>query len=67
MQKQARNKYKEVSNGEKDIKREYGRNWYRNTQEKNKEKSREFQKSYCNKQIMILSFYCVWYKSWVKK
>ena len=33
MWKQARNRYRELSNKEKDIKREYGRNRYRNMSE----------------------------------
>ena len=47
MQEQARNKYKELSNKEKDIKREYGKNIYRNTSEEDKQKLREYLENYC--------------------
>ena len=39
MQEQSRNKFNEkLSNGEKDIKREYGGNQYRNMSEEDKQK-----------------------------
>ena len=38
MREQARNKYKELSNKEKNIKREYGRNRYQNMSEENKQR-----------------------------
>ena len=37
MREQAKNKYREISDEEKDKKREYGRNRYQNMSEKNKE------------------------------
>ena len=43
---QARNKYRELPNEEKDI-TEYGRNWYRNISEGDKEKLKEYKKNYC--------------------
>ena len=44
MREQARNYYRELSNVEKDIKREYGRNRYHNKSEKNKQILKEYQK-----------------------
>ena len=44
MQEQARNKYKELSNKEKDIKRKYGRNRYQNMSGENKQRLKEYQK-----------------------
>ena len=38
MREQARNKYTELSNKEKNIKREYGRNGYQNMSEENKQR-----------------------------
>ena len=38
MREQARNKYTELSNKEKNIKREYGRNRYQNMSEENKQR-----------------------------
>ena len=38
MREQARNKYRELSNEKKDIKREYGRNRYCNMSEENKQR-----------------------------
>ena len=40
MREQARNKYTELSNKEKNIKREYGRNRYQNMSEENKQRLR---------------------------
>lgn len=45
MKERARNKYRELSNTEKDIKRAYGRNRY-NMSEENKKRQKEYQKSY---------------------
>ena len=46
LQEQTRNKYRELSNEEKDIKREYGRNGYRNMSVKANQKLRAY--NYCN-------------------
>ena len=42
----ARNKYRELSEEEKDIKREHGRNRYHNMSEEDKQRLNEYQKSY---------------------
>ena len=47
MQKQAENKYRELSDGEKNIKREYGRNRYQNMSEENKQRHKRYQKNHC--------------------
>ena len=46
LREQARNKYRELSNAEKNLKREYGRDSYQNMSEENKQRLKEFQKSY---------------------
>ena len=40
------NKYRELSEKEKDIKGEYGRNRYKNMSEKKKQELKEYQKNY---------------------
>ena len=40
----ARDKYRELSDEEKDIKREYGRNKYNNMSEEDKQRLKEYQK-----------------------
>ena len=42
----ARNKYRELSEEEKNIKREYGRNRYNNMSEEDKQRLKEYQKKY---------------------
>ena len=44
LQEQARNKYRESSNKEKDIKRKYGQNRYKNILKVDKQKLTEYQK-----------------------
>ena len=39
--------YRELSEKEKDIKREYGKNRYKNMSEENKQRLKEYQKNYC--------------------
>ena len=46
LREQARNKYRELSEKEKDIKREHGRNRYKNMSEENKQGLKECQKNY---------------------
>ena len=43
---QARNKYRELSEIEKDIKRKHGRNRYKNMSEENRQILKEYQKNY---------------------
>ena len=58
MQKQAENKYRELSDGEKNIKREYGRSRYQNMSEENKQRHKRYQKkSLQSKKIDIKHFY----------
>ena len=57
MREQARNKYRELSNEEKDIKREYGTNSYQKMPKQNKQRFKE------NKKIYII----VKQKKWNKK
>ena len=45
MQEQPRNKYKELSNEEKDIKRDHWRNQYRNMSDEDKQQLKEYQKT----------------------
>ena len=47
MQEQVENKYRELSDGEKNIKREYGRNRYQNMSEENKQRHKRYQKNHC--------------------
>ena len=56
MQKQAWNKYKELSNKKKDVKRKYRRNQWRNMSEKDKQKLKEDQKNYqeAKKKLFLL-------------
>ena len=46
MQEQARNKYRELSNKEENIKKEYGRNRKQKTSKENKQILKEYQKNY---------------------
>ena len=48
LREQAKNKYRELSDEEKDIKRGYGRNRYQNMSEENKQRLKEYQKNYCD-------------------
>ena len=43
----AKNKYRELSEEEKNIKREYGRSRYHNMPEEKKQRLKEYQKNYC--------------------
>ena len=47
MREQAKNKYRELTKEEKNIKREYGRNRYHNKSEENKQRLKEYQNKYC--------------------
>ena len=49
MGEQAGNKYRELSNEEKNIERTYGRNRYQNMSEENKQRLQEYQKNHCKK------------------
>ena len=44
---QARDKYRNLSEEEKNKKREYGKNRYRNMSEEKKQRLKEYQKNYC--------------------
>ena len=46
LREKARNKYWELSDKEKNIKREYGRNRYENTSKENKQRLKEYQNVY---------------------
>ena len=46
LREQARDKYRNLSEEEKDKKREYGRNRYCNMSKEKKQKGREYQKNY---------------------
>ena len=46
LREKVRNKYREVSDEEKNIKREYGRNIYHNISEGKKQRLNEYQKNY---------------------
>ena len=46
LKEKARNKYKELSEEEKNIKREYGKSRYHNMSEENKQGLKEYQKNY---------------------
>ena len=47
LKKQARDKYRNLSEEEKNKKREYGKNRYHNISEEKKQKLKEYQKNYC--------------------
>ena len=47
LREKVRNKYREVSDEEKNIKRGYGRNIYHNISEGKKQRLNEYQKNYC--------------------
>ena len=44
LREKAKNKYRELSEEEKNIKREYGRNRYHNMSEESKQRLKEYQK-----------------------
>ena len=46
MRKQAKDKYKNLSEEKKNKKRKYGKNSYRSMSEENKQKLKEYQKNY---------------------
>ena len=46
LKEQARDKYRNLSEEDKNKKREYGRNRYRNISEEKKQKLKEYQKNY---------------------
>ena len=46
LRKQARDKYRNLSEEEKNKKREYGKNRYRNMSEEKKQRLKEYQKNY---------------------
>ena len=47
LREKVKNKYRELSEEEKDIKREYGRNRYNNMSEEKKQRLKEYQINYC--------------------
>ena len=47
LREQARDKYRNLSEGEKNEKQNYGRNRYHNMSEEKKQRLREYQKNYC--------------------
>ena len=55
---QSRNKYRELSDEEKNIKKEYGRNRYQNMSEENKQGLKEYQKCYSEK-ILVFDKKCI--------
>ena len=65
LQEQGRNKHKKISNEEKDVEREYIRNWYRNMLKEDLKKLKEHQKK--KVQEMNLICYHIPYKRWVMK
>ena len=44
--REKKNKYRELSEVEKNVKREYGKNRYHSTSEEKKQKLKEYQKNY---------------------
>ena len=56
LKERAKNKYRELSEEDENIKREYGRNRYHPMSEKEKQKIKEYQKNYCkaNKKLWFL-------------
>ena len=46
LREKRQNKYRKLSEEEKDIKREYGRNRYNNTSEEDKQRLKEYQRNY---------------------
>ena len=46
IKRKARNEYRELSEEQKNIKREYGNNKYKNMSEENKRRLKEYQKNY---------------------
>ena len=57
MQEQVENKYRELSDGEKNIKREYGRNRYQNMSEENKQRLKKYQKNHCKAKNQHKTFF----------
>ena len=61
----ARDKYRELSEEEKDIKREYGRNRYNNMSEEKKQRLKEYQRNYREAKkssqffLFIYFFHCI--------
>ena len=47
LREQARDKYRNLSEEDKNKKREYGRNRYRNMSEEKTQKLKEYQRNYC--------------------
>ena len=66
MREQAKNKYREISDEEKDKKREYGRNRYQNMSEKNKEILKECPKKISKSKIKMFFLFLMWYKNGTK-
>ena len=58
-QETAKNKYRELSEEEKNIKREYGKKRYHNMSEENKKKLKEYQKNYREAKNMLHKCRCV--------
>ena len=53
----ARDKYRELSEEEKDVNRDYGRNRYNNMSEEDKQRLKEYQKNYRRAKKTIYFFY----------
>ena len=53
IKEKARDKYRELSEEEKNIKREYGRNRYHNMFEEKKQRLKEYQKNYRDAKKLI--------------
>ena len=54
LREQARDKYRNLSEEEKNKKREYGKNRYRNMSEEKKQRPKEYQKNYCEVKIFSI-------------
>ena len=66
---QAKNKYRQSSDKEKDVKKEYGRNRYQNISEENEQRLKEYQKKIIVKQKNQhkISFFLYMVQKWNKK
>ena len=60
LRKQARDKYRNLSEEEKNKKWEYEKNWYRNMSEDKKKRLKEYQKKCCLNIIMNSIFFLLW-------
>ena len=53
MRDNARDKYRNLSEEEKNKKREYGKNWYHNMSKEKKQKLKECQKNYPEAKVLM--------------